>query len=466
MNEGWLNVELKDVLSEKGYVRGPFGSALKRAEMKNKGIPVYEQQNAIYNHRKFRYFIDDNKYQKLKRFTVRPNDLIISCSGTVGKVSIIKDADPPGIISQALLILRPDVTKILPEFLFYFFSSNAGHDSLVSVSSGSVQVNLAKRRVIESIRFILPPLDEQHKIVSQLAGIDQKIQLNTQLNQTLEVMAHVLFKSWFIDFDPVIDNAISANNPIPKPFQAKAQRRKALLNQTMNTNANSLHSLPAELKQLFPDTFKQAEGLGWIPDGFISGSLGTITTQKRKKVKDRDVEAIVLSAVAKGELVRSEDHFTKQVYSKNIDNYLVVEKWDVAYNPSRINIGSIGLQKEQILGAVSPVYVVAKVDEDYKWFIEQFFKLNTFKNWVDTLASGSVRQSLTYKDFSSIPCVVPMREIVLVFNKYFENIRAKLLHNDLENLSLAEIRDSLLPKLLSGQLLIPDVEAQLAETDA
>ena len=123
MSLEWKNVVLKDILSEKGYIRGPFESALKRNEMKTEGIPVYEQQNAIYDTWTFRYYIDEDKYESLKRFTTYTNDLIISCSGTVEKVSIIKENDPKGIISQALLTLRVNDKLIIPEYLKYFFSS-------------------------------------------------------------------------------------------------------------------------------------------------------------------------------------------------------------------------------------------------------------------------------------------------------------------------------------------------------
>ena len=102
----WDEVQLVDVLQPKGYIRGPFGSSLKRSEMTEKGVPVYEQQHAIYNSRDFRYFISEEKFSQLKRFQVQNNDLIISCSGTVGKVSKIGQSDPKGIISQALLILE------------------------------------------------------------------------------------------------------------------------------------------------------------------------------------------------------------------------------------------------------------------------------------------------------------------------------------------------------------------------
>ena len=96
-------VILAELLQNKGYIRGPFGSALKRPEMKSEGIPVYEQQHAIYNSREFRFYIDEKKFEELKRFQVKNGDIVISCSGTVGKVTIIKEDDPKGIISQALI---------------------------------------------------------------------------------------------------------------------------------------------------------------------------------------------------------------------------------------------------------------------------------------------------------------------------------------------------------------------------
>ena len=184
MNE-WNETILSEVLVDKGYIRGPFGSALKRGDMKEDGIPVYEQQHAIYNSREFRYYIDEQKFNEMKRFQVRKDDLIISCSGTVGKVSIIKDDDPNGIISQALLLLRVDTDKVLPLYLKYFFSSKDGYNAIVSRSSGSVQVNIAKRNVIEQIPIRLPQLETQRKIVGVLNSIDEKIKENEKINNNL-----------------------------------------------------------------------------------------------------------------------------------------------------------------------------------------------------------------------------------------------------------------------------------------
>lgn len=95
-------VILKDTLLPNGYIRGPFGSARKCGDMLNKGIPVYEQQHAIYDVRNFRFCISAEKFETMKRFAVQPGDLSISCSGMVGKVSKIQEDAPIGIISQLL----------------------------------------------------------------------------------------------------------------------------------------------------------------------------------------------------------------------------------------------------------------------------------------------------------------------------------------------------------------------------
>lgn len=181
----WKNICLSDVLLDKGYIRGPFGSALKRGDMKTAGIPVYEQQHAIYNNREFRYYIDEQKFEDMKRFQVKKDDLIISCSGTVGRVSIIDDNDPKGIISQALLLLRVNKNMILPLYLKYYLSSREGYNAIVSRSSGSVQINIAKRNVIEQIPFKLPNIEIQSKIVGILKSIDDKIKLNNEINNNL-----------------------------------------------------------------------------------------------------------------------------------------------------------------------------------------------------------------------------------------------------------------------------------------
>lgn len=193
------HIKLARVLQPKGYIRGPFGSALRRSELQKSGIPVYEQQHAITSSREFRFYIGNEKYEELKRFTVQANDIIISCSGTIGKVSIIKETDPIGIISQALLILRCNTDVMLSEYLYYFLTSSAGFHSITSVSSGSVQVNIAKRAIIENIDVPYVPLDVQKRVTSILQSIDDKIELNQKINENLQRQAQIIYEEMFLN---------------------------------------------------------------------------------------------------------------------------------------------------------------------------------------------------------------------------------------------------------------------------
>lgn len=161
---------LKELLQPKGYIRGPFGSALKKDFFVNEGVPIYEQQHAIYNKREFRYYIDNNRAEKLKRFMVKPYDLIISCSGTIGKISIITPQDKEGIINQALLILRLDLTKVKIRYIKYYLEC---FTNLIVSSSGGAITNIEKKEIIEKIKIPVPPLEEQQHIVDILDRFDK-----------------------------------------------------------------------------------------------------------------------------------------------------------------------------------------------------------------------------------------------------------------------------------------------------
>jgi len=306
--------------------------------------------------------------------------------------------------------------------------------SQMTGTSGRQRVPL---EALDHLEVPLPPLPEQRAIAHILGTLDDKIELNRKQNETLEAMARALFKAWFVDFEPV---------------RAKIEGRWQ--------RGQSLPGLPAHLYDLFPDRLVESE-LGEIPEGWSVGSFGSFISQRSERAGKRNV--VVLSAVASGMLVRSDDHFTKRVYSKETDKYLVVEQWDYAYNPSRINIGSVGMLEEDILGGVSPVYVVVRPHPTYRWFLWFSIQRAYTKTWINTLASGSVRQSLSYADFASIPCVVPPEEVVEEFNQKWSTLREVILLRDAASRSLAQLRDTLLPKLISGELRVPDAEAFLKE---
>ncbi|MDD5910856.1 MAG: restriction endonuclease subunit S [Bacteroidales bacterium] len=188
--EGWRMGTIGEILEK--FIRGPFGSALKKEDMQAGGIPVYEQQHVIDEHIRFRYYISEAKYESLKRFTVKKNDLVISCSGTIGKIKHISDNDPAGIINQALLILRVNIHKYSPILLRYFLLSGEGHNMLLEDAHGSAQINIAKKEVIESIPILIPKNKILNEIDGQLKIIDCRICLYKQENSKLTELQSLL----------------------------------------------------------------------------------------------------------------------------------------------------------------------------------------------------------------------------------------------------------------------------------
>lgn len=182
MKQGW---EVKKFSEICGFVRGPFGGSLKKNIFKEDGYAVYEQQHAIYNQfKEIRYFVDETKFNEMKRFELFPGDLIMSCSGTMGKVAIVPNEIKKGIINQALLKLTPS-KKVDAIFLKLWMQSESFQESLSKYSQGAAIQNIASVPILKNIEIPLPPLHEQQRIVALLdetfSAID-KAKANTEQN--------------------------------------------------------------------------------------------------------------------------------------------------------------------------------------------------------------------------------------------------------------------------------------------
>ncbi len=160
-----------------------------------------------------------------------------------------------------------DKDKALPKYLFYVLSKV----DMVSLNVGSAVPSLTVP-VLNDLDINLPPLPTQRAIAHILGTLDDKIELNRKMNETLEAMAQALFKSWFVDFDPVLDKALAAGHEIPEPLQQRAQNR-----QQVPDDKKLIHTNP-ELVKDFPDRFVFTEELGWIPEGWEVKSLTDIAT--------------------------------------------------------------------------------------------------------------------------------------------------------------------------------------------
>lgn len=223
--QGWEWKSLGEILSNDKYSikRGPFGSALKKSFFVENGIRVFEQYNAINNdpHWK-RYFISYDKFKELEAFKAIEGDLLISCSGTLGKIVELPKHTEIGIINQALLKIRLDNTKILNSYFIYNFNSPIMQGKILESTLGSAIKNIASVKILKQIKIPLPPLKEQERIVGILdesfVKIDESIKILEQNLLNLdELMQSALQKA----FNPLKDNA-KENYKLPQGWEWKS----------------------------------------------------------------------------------------------------------------------------------------------------------------------------------------------------------------------------------------------------
>lgn len=347
------------------------------------------------------------------KYCVEPGDIVLATRQQSDNLPILAmPAIIPASLKAKKIIYGTNLYKVenhsevTNDFLFWQLKTPDYIDYISSVKTGSV-VRMVTKKNVEDYVFRCPPKEVRDRISKLLWGLDRKIELNNKINADLEEMAQAIFKNWFVDFEP---------------FKG--------------------------------GKFVDSE-LGMIPEGWKVGTLGDITKNKSAKVKERN-DVKVLSPVTTGELVLSEEYFTKQVFSSSIAKYKIVNKGDFAYNPARVNIGSLGRNEFDFDGCVSPVYVVFSVLDGYENYFDLFRKTDFFKDSVASLAIGGVRQSLSYDDLSSIEVIIPSENAVEEFNNLYNQMKKTIKANKLENSRLSLLRDTLLPRLMSGELEVPE----------
>ncbi len=171
------------------FVRGPFGGSLTKSNFVSDGYAVYEQQHAIYDQfDEVRYFVGEAKFNEMKRFELHPGELIMSCSGTMGRVAIVPKGIRKGIINQALLKLSP-MPSVLNSYLKYWMTSEGFQNALSEYSGGAAIQNVASVKVLKEIRVPLPSLEEQSKAVESIDSMFTEIErLETLYQQKIETL--------------------------------------------------------------------------------------------------------------------------------------------------------------------------------------------------------------------------------------------------------------------------------------
>lgn len=315
---------------------------------------------------------------------------------------------------------------------------------MLSLAGSGATRNALTKGMIEDFDVPAPDsTDEQRAIAHILGTLDDKIELNRRMNETLEGMAQALFKSWFVDFDPVIDNALKAGNPIPDELAEKAQRRQAVLNRA-NTP-----TLPDDVLNLFPDSFEDSD-LGPIPKGWRATTLGHF-------IEIHDSKRIPLNKKQRSERNGPYPYYGAASIMDYVDDYLFDGVYVLAGEDGSV-IKDDGTPVLQYVWGKFWVNNHAHVLRGKNGISSEHLLLFLRQVDIRAFVTGAVQLKISQKNLKSIPFLMPSNETSARFGETvvsgFEAIR----HNTDESDNLARLRDTLLPKLISGELRVPDVE--------
>ena len=317
------------------------------------------------------------------------------------------------------------------------------------------------RSAAHARRVQIPPLTEQKAIAHILGSLDDKIELNRRMNETLEAMAQALFKSWFVDFDPVIDNALAAGNEIPEELKEKAEIRKAL--------GDARKPLPEEIRKLFPSEFKHTKEMGWIPRGWRVSTVGEeveIVGGGTPSTKDKaywfgGIHAFCtpkdMSTLPTKVLLKTERLLTDKGVAKVSSGQLPI---GTVLMSSRAPIGYLAIADVPVT-VNQGIIAMVKQDRFSELFLLCWASCNM--DQIMARANGSTFLEISKKNFRPIPFLLPEDNIRKAFNNQTSTITKRLISCTRNMKELSAIRDTLLPKLLSGEIRIPEAEKLMEE---
>ncbi|HRD01043.1 MAG TPA: restriction endonuclease subunit S [Candidatus Saccharicenans sp.] len=378
--------------------------------------------------------------ESIKSCLLPPGSVMMSCIATVGKCGI---TTKPSFTNQQINSVIPK-NEFDSRFLYYVFTQISKQIESAG-SGGSVYTNLSKKRFSDIEINIPADIREQQAIAHILGTLDDKIDLNRRMNETLEQMARAIFKSWFVDFEPV---------------RAKMSGRWK--------KGESLPGLPAHLWDLFPDRLVPSE-LGDIPEGWIIGTIKDVLSELVTGARPKG--GAVLSGVPS---IGAENIIGLGHYDYSKEKY-IPEEFFKQLESRRANV-----QNGDVLLYKDGAYIGRKTYFDCSFphkkcaINEHVFILRTKNRWVQrylflwldlpaitqeivALNSNSAQPGINQAGVNGLPLLQPLDEIVNEFDQIVKPIFDRIFKNCLESLSLSLVRDALLPKLIGEAIQLNDI---------
>ena len=454
---GWRYATLGEVCARGGggVQTGPFGSQLHAADYVSRGVPSIMPQNIgdnrVVRDRIARITAADAK--RLNRYLVRSGDIVYSRRGDVERRALIRDAEDGWLCGTGCLRVRFGDGYIDSTFASYYLGDARVREWVVRHAHGATMPNL-NTGILSALPFVEPPLEEQRTIAHILATLDDKIELNRRMNETLEAKARAPFKSWFVDFDPV-----RAKHALSK-VEGVEGRPSA-------SSGQAFPGLPKSIADLFPDSFEDSE-LGEIPKGWTVNPLSEITTVITKgttpqltdtgtNIKgDRGINYVRVNAIEEGGAVLF-DKLTTISESVHLGELKrsVLQANDVLYTIAG-TIGRTAIVDESLLPANTnqAVAIIRPKQAIPSSFLVMTMRSAAFREDLHSNIVHAVQANLSLGMLSKARSVVPPGgKLPQLYTPIVELLK-RVSATRAESRSLAALRDALLPKLIGGEISI------------
>lgn len=443
---------LKEVCVDKvGIQTGPFGSQLHKEDYVDKGTPIItvEHLDSGFINGDNAPRVSDEDLKRLSKYTLKEGDIVFSRVGSVDRRSLVRIKEDGWMFSGRCLRVRSKKEIIEPKYLSYFFGSEAFKSHIRSIAVGATMPSI-NTKLLSDVNVFYPPLPEQKAIAHILGTLDDKIELNRQMNQTLEAMAQALFKSWFVDFDPVMDNALASGNDIPEELQAMAEKRRVIANRPViareerprQSQSLRLIDTNPDLAGQFPSAFEYNEVLGkWIPEGWEVKSLREFAMPNKGKNITKNTVIDGQIPVVAGGLEPSTYHNQSNTNSPVI-----------TISASGANAGFINLYHDPVWSSDSS-YIDNTVT-DFTFTVYLFLKGNQKK--IFDMQEGSAQPHIYPRHIASLEFCFAQKPILEKFELMMEDQFKKIKNSKAEIETLTQLRNRLLPELISGRVRVSD----------
>ena len=424
-------------VTDGGVQTGPFGSQLHASDYVDDGTPIITVEHLGDNriiHRNLPRVTDEDK-ERLARYTLITGDIVFSRVGSVDRRAIVHTEEDGWLFSGRCLRVRPDRDRIDPGYMSWFFGLPGFKEHIRQIAVGATMPSL-NTKILGDVPIYYPQsLLDQQAIACILGALDDKIELNRQMNQTLEATARAIFKSWFVDFDPVCAKAVGQEPPDLKP----------------------------EIAALFPDSFEDSE-LGDIPVGWQTRPIGdavqvlgggTPSTKEPAYWEGGNHPFCTpkdMSSLTDEVLLETERHLTDKGLAKVSSGKLPV---GTVLLSSRAPIGYLAVAETPV--SVNQGIIAMVCDGE----LPNLYVLHWTRANMDRVlanANGSTFMEISKRNFRPITAVAPAPEVLRQFMQMVGPMHQRVVSALKQIRELSDLRDSLLPKLISGELVVADAE--------